>query len=164
MTGSGAFSVPMRLVGQASGTIRLDVWVLAESQIPSVGFAPVITSAGTDLLGLAFWVTGVDLSRKIAGSAATSSTTTLTQAAVTTTRPGAMVIDFVANDDDTDTATPGAGQTELVDSTAGSATVSMQASYQSIATPQAVTHTWSAMTNAAVKRGISLVFEPARAA
>jgi len=158
--------MPVPRVATAHGTVGVGIYALPEALVGptnSVGYSVYVTCAD-GACGRAFWVTGVDQNRSLGSDGtitATSSTTTLTQASVTTTRPGAMVIDFVANDDQTDMATPGTGQTEFVDGSDGGATISMQASYQSIATPQSVTHTWSDMTNAAVKRGLALVFEPA---
>lgn len=141
-------------------TVRIDVMTAAEHLSRSTGSVQVAAN-GTSLLGLLLWLTGVDQNFATALAISTDSTTTTVSADVTTTRPGAMILDFMANDDATDTGTPGADQTELVDGTAGSATVSLQASYRPCPRPGTYTMSWSALTNAANKAHIAIVIEPA---
>lgn len=113
-----------------------------------------------DLLGLAVLLSGARQNHRIRRNA-TTFTATSTSLELTTTYPGALIIDMIANDDATDTATPGTGQTALANGSAGGATVSLQASYKPMPRPGTTTMSWSALTNAANKAHIAIVIEPA---
>ncbi|HEX6053742.1 MAG TPA: hypothetical protein VFZ21_30945 [Gemmatimonadaceae bacterium] len=157
-------SVGMSRRGSNSATtVRGDVYTLPAALAATASVS--VPDHTTDLLGVALWVIGAAQDYLPAAAASTdSATTTVTSGDITTTRPGALILDFMANDDETDTGTPGAGQTEIVDGSAGSATVSLQASYKSMPRPGTTTMSWSGLTNAANKAHIAIVIEPARSA
>lgn len=116
-----------------------------------------------DLLGISVLLKNADQDTRIRRNTSTSTGTT-SSVSVTTTLPGALVIDVLANDDATDTGTAGDGQTVIANGSADSATISLQASYKSMPRPGTTTMSWSGLTNAANKAHIAIVIEPARAA
>lgn len=152
-----------RYATNTNSTVRIELW--GEHELLGTGDNTGVVSIGdltTDLLGFALWLANVDHARRVGPAVITDgSGTTLTSGSITTTRPGAMILDFMANDDETDTGTPGTGQTEIVDGSAGSATVSLQASYKPMPVPGTTTMSWSGLTNAANKAHIAIVIEPA---
>lgn len=145
-------------------TVGAAIGFLPRGMLPALGqnFTVSVSDIANDQVAAALWVTnGGESSISVV---TTGTGTSITSGSVTTLRPGALVIDAMANDDETDTGTPGTGQTEIVDGSAGGATVSLQASYKSMPRPGTTTMSWSSLTNAANKAHIAIVIEPARAA
>lgn len=158
---------PMTRIGSNSlTTVRIQVFCLREHELASfTDPVIVVPDETTDLLGVALWVTGADQLRALDDTELFDSTGTTSEVPdIVTMRPGALVIDFIANDDETDTGTPGTDQTEIVDGSNGSATVSLQASYKAAARPTTTSMAWSALTAATNKAHLAIVIEPARAA
>lgn len=132
--------------------------MLPDWQTGSLGI--VHPDEANDLLGLAVLLSGARQNHRIRRNA-TTFTATSTSLELTTTYPGALIIDMIANDDATDTATPGTGQTALANGSAGGATVSLQASYKPMPIPGTTTMSWSGLTAATNKAHIAIVIEPA---
>lgn len=154
-----------RVVSNTATTVRLELHALNERTATWLETGAIsMEDLTTDLLGTSLWVSGADQDASIANHVETDSAVTTVSATLTTVRPGAMVLDFMANDDEADTGTAGTGQTELFDGSADSATISLQASYKSMPRPGTTTMSWSALTNTANKAHIAIVIEPARAA
>lgn len=165
--GTGSFTplcgeMPMPRIGvNTNTTVGVHVWALPDFIATTPGATLIsVPDHSTDVVGFAFWLEGCDYGYAVQNTVVTdSSATSVTSSSISTVRPGGIVIDFMANDDETDTGTPGASQVELADGSAGSATVSVQSSYKLMAAAGATTMSWTALTNAANKAHIAIAFE-----